>query len=74
MSDILENSYYEGLLESFVYIMNSYIMNISLFFLNSKRFLLKLRTLIVAILPGLIFGNYLLYDSLNFMEQIEATS
>lgn len=48
-------------------------MNISFFFLNSERFLLKL-TLIVAILSGLIFGNYLLYDSLNFMEQIEATS
>lgn len=44
------------------------------FFLNSERFLLKLRTLIVAILSGLIFGNYLLYDFLNFMEQIEATS
>lgn len=30
--------------------------------------------LIVAILSGLTLGNYLLYDSLNFTEQIEATS
>lgn len=50
-------------------------MTISFFSLNSEHFLLdELSTLIVAILPGLIFGNHLLYDSLNFTEQIEATS